>query len=729
MTNRVVLDFETQSRCDISDHGAWNYSCDPTTRVLCLAYAVNDERAKIWIPPSEAVRYIFNVRATHKGLTGHFSRVRGLPKRVTKAMAAKHGKHGDPFPVKKVTEWRAVNKGWNWDGALVLPVFARYRIKYKPDFITDIIEKGLPYELEAHNAFFEKSIWKNICQNKFGFPSVSDCVWSCSAALASVYALPRSLDGVGAALDLPVKKNHDGKLVMMQLAKPKPDGTWDRTPHKFTKLYEYCLDDVRAEREVTRRLKPLSAYERRVWLLDQEINERGVPVDLTMVRGAIQIIDEYSARLEKEMESLTGGKLTNIRQVASLQLWLEENKVLVDNVQKGTIENVLQRKNLPGNVRRVLEIRQALGQTSTAKYRALLAHACSDERLRDQFLYAGASTLRHSGRGVQLQNFPRGSLSYTDQMIASIRDGSWRQLQAQGDVMDILSSSIRGAIASTANCVFFDYDFSNIEGRVMAWLAGEEWKIQAFKDFDNGTGPDLYILAYSKAFGIPIEQVTKDQRQIGKVMELALQYAGSVGAFQNMAAAYGVQLDEDTVKELVRLWRAAHPAIVQFWADIEAAAKRCVITKSRQEVNDKCWFTLEDGFLFLNTVAGSRLAYYSPSVQTRSTPWGDRPNTLCFWGVNSVTRKFELQDTYSGRLAENITQHLARMCLTDKMLELDDAGFDIVMHVHDQVMAEVPENDPELTEAKFGGIMRRPLSWCPDLPLAAEGSTLKRFKK
>jgi len=232
---RIHMDFETKSECDITTEGAWKYSQHSSTDVMCLAYAIDDKPAKMWIPPKHAVRYIFNVRAKHKGLMGHFSRVKGKAKKVTKKMQEEYetktpfewGKHYNILEAKKV------NKGWGWDGDLVLPIWARYRIKSKPDFLT-LINTVSGLEFEAHNAFFEKSMWENVCVPKYGFPRLEDTSWSCSAALAATRALPRALDKVGETLALPIQKNHDGKLVMMQLSRPGQDGKFNSDPLKLS---------------------------------------------------------------------------------------------------------------------------------------------------------------------------------------------------------------------------------------------------------------------------------------------------------------------------------------------------------------------------------------------------------------------------------------------------------------------------------------------------------------
>ena len=307
---KITFDYETKSTCDIRSAGGWMYSKHESTNVLCLAYTIDDGPPKLWLPPHEAVKYIFNVRARHKGLIGHFHQVKGKAKKITKKMAQYHedraGDKPNPHPLREdflLKEWRVTKRGFAWDGDLVLPVWASYPLRSKPAFVTEIIESGLPFRLEAHNAFFEKSIWKNVCERLYDFPAVNDEHWDCSAALAAAHALPRALDKVGDALDLPIKKSTDGKLVMLQLARPKDKvlGTFDHDPIKHTTLYNYCVDDVLTEREVARRLGHLTDTERSYWLLDQKMNMAGIPVDVELITGACKIINDYTVKLEEEL--------------------------------------------------------------------------------------------------------------------------------------------------------------------------------------------------------------------------------------------------------------------------------------------------------------------------------------------------------------------------------------------------------------------------------------------
>jgi hypothetical protein len=403
---KITIDYETRSKCDISTHGGWLYSKDPSTEVLCLAYVIDDNLERkaskhMWVPPKHVLIYQFNLAATLKGLRGHFNPIKGSVKKLPKAAREKIAERDIAQPVKFPREWvgcvflrKAVRRGYAWKGFLYNPVWGRkLLVESKPTKLLTCIASN-DYEIEAHNVFFEKSIWWNICEPKYDFPKIKDNAWSCSAALAASYGLPRALDKAGEALNLNVVKDGEGKLVMLRVAKPNQSGILTYDVQDFTTLLDYCVSDVLAERAISNALAPLSEDERSVWLLDQKINAHGLPVDMPTIKSAINIIQEYTLELEKRMTEITNGQLNNIRQTQQLKLWIESKGILTDSVDKNAVEKILARKNLNPEVKEVLEIRQKLGQTSTAKYYKMFDMADTDAYIRDQFLYHGANTGR-----------------------------------------------------------------------------------------------------------------------------------------------------------------------------------------------------------------------------------------------------------------------------------------------------------------------------------------------
>jgi DNA polymerase len=517
---------------------------------------------------------------------------------------------------------------------------------------------------------------------------------------------------------------------MLQLARPKDkaSGTFDNSSSKFSILLDYCIDDVLTEREVGRKLGELNESEREYWLLDQKMNRAGIPIDVDLVKGAIKITADYTAKLEEQLLEVTKGKLANIRQTAKFQLWLEEQGVLVPNVQKATLAAVLERPNLPPVVRTALSIRAELGLTSVRKFSKMAAMLDSDDMtVKDQFLYHGASTGRTSGKGIQAQNLPRGSITPTEEMFKAVTSGSWRQVRLYGPVMEVLTSCIRGAIKAPEGHKMIVSDFSNIEGRVLAWLAGENWKVNAFRDFDAGVGPDIYKLAYAVSFDMDVDDVSKDDRQVGKVLELSLGFGGGIGAFQNMAGTYGVEVTDKQADELKILWRKEHPATTKLWKDYEQAAMKCTITGERVQVG-RIWFERDEDFLYMKLPSGRRLSYYKPAIDSVETPWGQEKNQLTYYEVNSLTRQWTRNNIYGGKWAENACQSVARDLLFVAMKNLDDEGLTPFIQVHDEAGSIVP-NDSDITVDAYDRIMERKPAWAAGLPLAAEGWEGTRYKK
>jgi DNA polymerase bacteriophage-type len=741
MPTKITFDLETRSEAELTSVGAWNYSLHESTRVLCLCYNVEAykngelvlDRDAIWLPPEELVRYQFNCASQHKGLMGHWHASKGnlvriSAKRLGALLAARRQHKLNECSLAK--ERRHVSKGFKFEGFLTKPPLTKMRLESKPRLLCRALASD-EYVIEAHNVFFEKSLYWNVLQPRYGFPDIDETRWRCSAALAASYGLPRALDKVGEILELPVQKNLDGKLVMQQLAKPiKKDGEfagWYNDPQRFTTLYYYCMDDVRAEKEISKALEPLSLGELAVWQLNQKINKKGVPLDKDIVTGAISIIEGYTRELEARMAKLTDGRLNNIRQTAQLKLWLEENGILTDSVDKPSVEKILSRKRLPDAVRSVLEIRQKLGQTSTAKYPKMLAQLCPDGTIKDQYMYHGAISGRETSRGVQVANLPRGSLKQTQEMLDTIKFGSWRALSEYGDPMDVLSSCLRGTIAAPEGYKFLVSDYSNIEGRLTAWVAGEQWKLDAFKANDDGTGPDLYKVAYARAFGIEPEEVTGDQRQLGKIMELSCGFSGWVGAWQVMAKAYNIELKDDTVKDLIIKWRNQHPKLVSFWDELETAAKTAIITGEEQIVNDKVAFDVKGPFLRCRLPSGKYIHYYKPQLVDQETPWGEKKKSISYLASKGNGAPFR-NVLWRGVFVENWAQSTAREILVGAMLTLEEQGHDIRMSVYDEIVSLVPCTS-ELTLRRFCDTMSIVPSWAKGLPLVAEGFECRNYSK
>lgn len=576
----------------------------------------------------------------------------------------------------------------------------------------------------AYNAAFER-----VCLQAYlsaHHPALSEQLdpaqWRCTAVLAATQGLPATLDAVGNALGLPEdsKKLSTGRALIRFFCLPceptAKNGGRERNlpqhdPERWTLFQEYCARDVEAEREIRRRLErhAVPAAESELYALDQRINDRGVRVDLPFVQQAVRIDGAHRARLEAEAVALTG--LDNPKSVAQLKTWLEETD--------GTEVDSLTKKALPGlidgassdTVRRVLGIRQELGKTSTTKYAAMARAVCPDGRIRGLLQFYGARTGRWAGRLVQVQNLPQNHLPDLAEARALVEAGDAEALEMLYGIPDTLSQLIRTALVPDDGCRFIVADFSAIEARVIAWLAGEDWRMDVFR-----THGRIYEASAAQMFKVPIEAVTKgsDLRKKGKIAELALGYGGGPNALLKMGGAE-MGLSNEEMAQLVHAWRKANPKIVQLWADCEAAALEAVATGAPQRIRHGVAYEAEPGMLFVRLPSGRRMAYREPRIlqdQRFARP------SLVYTGVQSQTKKWTDLSLYGGLAVENIVQAIARDCLAEALRRVDAAGMRIVMHVHDEIVVEACEY--EWSAEALAEIMGRPIDWAPGLPLRAD---------
>ncbi|WP_207479539.1 DNA polymerase [Arenibaculum pallidiluteum] len=643
------------------------------------------------------------------------------------------------------------------------PIQAWYPGQPVPAELITHVEAG--GELWSHNAQFERVMWREILTPRYGWPLPRLDQWHCTAAMAASMSLPRDLDGAARVLGLDVRKDKEGAALMMRMARPRKVGadgslTWWDEPDRIRRLTEYCARDVEVERALVGRLRPLSPTERQIYLLDQRINDRGIALDLDLIQAAQGVADRAVLRLNENLRQITKGRVTAATKAAELTRWLQEQGVETDSVAKAAVRSMLAGGDVTGAARAAIEIRGEAAKSSTAKLKAMLLAACEDGRVRGLLLYHGAGTGRWSGKLVQPQNFPRGTVEMVEHAIDLILAGDIDTLEIlYAPALDVVSSLLRGCMVAADGHEFVCADFSNIEGRVNAWLAGEAWKVAAFRAYDAGTGPDLYKLAYSRSFDVPVAEITKDQRQIGKVQELALGYQGGVGAFQSMAALYGIAISDKEADNIKKAWREAHPAIVQLWRDLEDGAFRAVIRPGElvEVARGRIKFRVKGGFLWMILPSGRPLAYASPSIKPKEMPWteevwvradevkphwkvletarnGDvlveRPvvkDSVCYWGVDSRTRQWGPQFGYGGLWCENAIQAIARDLMAESMLRLEAAGYPILLTVHDEELAEVPAGFGSVEE--FERIMTQLPRWAEGCPIAAEGWRGRRYRK
>lgn len=573
----------------------------------------------------------------------------------------------------------------------------------------------------AHNSAFERA-----CLSKHLGQDLPPEQWEDTMIMSAMNGLPMSLDAAGAALSLKDQKIKEGTSLISYFCKPcKPTianggrtrNMPEHAPDKWARFVEYCRRDVEVEQAIYYRLRglPVTAAERRLWALDARINERGVLVDTDLAKAAIAVDDAFKAEHMAEMQKLTG--LENPNSVAQLKTWLSTNAGLeVDSLNKSTVTD-LKAKGLDAATTRVLELRQLLGKTSTAKYQAMTNAVCDDGRVRGLLQYYGAGrTGRWAGRLVQLQNLPQNHLENIAQVRELVRSRDLDTLEMVFDnVPDVLSQLIRAAFVAPEGHTLLVADFSAIEARVIAYLAGEEWRMDVFAE-----GGDIYCSSASQMFKVPVVKhgVNGHLRQKGKIAELACGYGGGVGALKAFGADK-MGLTEDEMQTIVTQWRAASPTIPRFWRDTENAAKRALESPGRT-LHIQCGVKYRKDADALRCLlpSGRVLSYWGAGLDT--------DGSICFMGQNQTTRKWEKTSTWGGKLVENIVQAFARDCLAVAMLRLDDAGYKILFHVHDEIIAEAPDGS---RWEDMADIMGQPISWAPGLLLRADGYETKFYMK
>jgi DNA polymerase len=529
----------------------------------------------------------------------------------------------------------------------------------------------------AHNANFERCITQHVLMPRYAWPEIPLAQWRCSMAMAYASALPGKLEKAAEALDLPYQKDADGARLMRTLSKPRADGTFVDDLELLGRLYDYCKNDVEVERALFMALPPLPASEQRIWEIDQTINERGFHIDGELLDAAHRVVVEGERRLLAEFHELT--KLDSPAQVTKLIAWLADHGCEVSDLQKATLSAALRRKGLSDEVRRVIELRRALAHASAAKIETLLAWQMADSRVRGTLAYHGAATGRWVGRGPQPQNFKRDGERIAEKIDAILAGGEGLE-----SPIEVVGDITRALICASPGHRLLIADFSGVESRVLAWIAGEHNKLEMWKKFDHTGDPrdDPYFIG-----GRMIGHPEAAARAAGKIADLAFGFQGGVGAWKNFAPADDTS-DEETIKRYRDAWRAAHPATVQFWYAVDKAAIKAVEQPGVEHKVGKLTFRYDQRFLRLTLPAGRAISYPFPRIAQNRF---DRP---CLMFKDSAGGKFVDckfgQGAYGGLLTENIVSGIARDLLAAALMRLEGAGYPIVLHVHDEVVVEVP---------------------------------------
>lgn len=540
--------------------------------------------------------------------------------------------------------------------------------------------------------------------------------WHCTMVWSAYLGLPLSLKDVGAALGLDKQKLTEGKELIRYFCVPGKDGTRRMpvsAPEKWTTFRAYNLRDVETEMSIQDRLRKYPVPEE-VWAqyhLDQQINDRGIGVDRTLVRSAIDIDERSREELTARLQELT--MLDNPNSVQQMKDWLAANGLQTDTLGKKQVAELL--KTAPEPLKSALVLRQQLAKSSVKKYQAMENAVCADGRVRGCFQFYGARTGRWAGRNIQLQNLPQNKMADLEQARSLVRAGDYDSVRLLYDsTPDVLSQLIRTALIPSPGRTFFVADFSAIEARVIAWLAGEQWRQQVFAE-----GKDIYCASASQMFGVPVEKhgVNGHLRQKGKIAELALGYGGSVGALKAMGAIE-MGLKEDELKPLVDAWRNANPMIVKLWWEVDRAVTRAVSDKTAAETHG-IRFTCQSGMLFITLPSGRRLAYVKPRIGENQ--FGG--SAITYMGTNAAKQWARLE-SYGPKFVENIVQAISRDILCYAMQALRDCA--IVAHVHDEVIIEA---DPGMSLETVCERMGRTPPWAQGLLLRADGYATPFYKK
>ena len=749
LTNPRVahLDFESRSACDIRKSGTYVYWEHPTTEPTMLAWSLDDGPTRVWLCPTST-----------------------MDEAATAEIAAALWTLNTP----RVLEARAMcadDPDWLAGGPMPLSL------------ATALDDPGI--RLLAHHFTFERLAFASAAGARIGIPQEAVAPlerWDCTAARAAAVCLPRALGSAAKALRLHVEKDEVGHRLMLQMCKPRkprkdeaPNGVyWWEDADRIIRQAAYCRQDVVTEKALDLRLPPLRPEEHATWQLTERMNDRGVLVDRALVDAVLTMTAKAEAGINAELSERTGGAVPAVSDHGALTRWLMAQGIddaEDTGVGKAAITALLDNANLDPLIRDVLCIRRDGGGSSSKKWKAILARTSADGRLRGALVYCGASaTGRWSSTGAQLQNLPsRVSLKDTDGAMRDVLDGADPAVIGvmHGPPLIVASCLLRPAFMATTGYHMARGDYSQIEARVNPWLAGAEWKLDAFRAYDAGTGPDLYKVAAAGVLSKAIADITKDERQgCGKVPELALGFGGGAGALQNMAKAYGMKLPSHprgpdgmplktpdgpapgTDEWLKRRWRASNPEIVGLWLGLETASIECMSKPCGETV--EVWtikaqwvggervlermhktplkFTRNTQALVMWLPSGRPLLYWWPQLRQETTPFGERW-TVHYYAEDSVTKQWRSWSAWGGILDENAVQAVARDIMRDALLRLYTRGILPVLTVHDEGIADVMAADPQAAARIVEEAMLVPCEWAPGLPIAADSSAGPRYVK
>ena len=643
----LFLDFETRSRCDLLKHGVYNYAQDPSTEVLCMSYAFNDEDVQTWLPDQ-------------------------------------------PFPERVHIYWG--------------PIY-------------------------AHNAAFERLIFWYVLQQNFELEQ-----FYCTATQARANCAPGSLEDVGRFAGASMKKSHRGAQLIRLLSIPQADGTFRQDPALMAEMIDYCEQDVRSMRSISKALRPLSADELTDYHVNERINDRGVLVDVPLCQAAIKFASDELVEIEQIVAEVTEGEITSVRSPKMRQWVIDrvgpqalklmetfkdgEKKYSIDKTVRANLLAMENPDEIPPAVAEVIQCADDLWASSVAKFSRLASLAdVEDNRVRGAFVFAGGSaTGRASSYGAQVHNFTRKCAKSPEDVRTAMVRGHAIVPQFGKRVTDVLKGMLRPALIPAKGKHLVVADWSSIEARATPWLsncpAGER-KLAIFAQ-----GEDVYKVNASATFGVAVDQVTGEQRQIGKVQELACGFAGGVGAFAAMGRAYGVHLPESDAKRMVDAWRRANPWSVPYWQDLEEAYTRAMRNKGHEFSVGRVTYLFDGQHLWYALPSGRILCYPFAKLEADGVTYAKAA-----WKPAADAKEWPRARLWKGLACENITQATANDLLRHSLRQLDD----VVLHVHDEIVLETDR--PEEMAVRLKEVMCTPPEWAKGLPLGAEVAIMSRYGK
>ena len=698
---KLFIDFETRSALDIKKVGAWKYAADPSTEIMCMA-------AHMMIDDDTEFSQLFTPEDFAAGIPAILEN--------------------------------------NLEGRMVI----------------------------AHNAHFEYAIWNLILHRRHGWPALWDPKhWSCTLSRAAMCNLPISLDACGAALGISSKKDLTGRSAMLKLSRPisvDPLGfpTYREDEELKNVMYAYCKRDVEAEMEIDARLPELPENERKIWELDLIINRRGVKADVLTAARAVGMADSFTKALNEKLIKLTGGAVEKASRVAAIKKYLASKGVVTESLDKAAVSKLLSDPSVSEEVKEVIKIRQQVGKSSTAKYQTILEYAGDkDQRMRGMLQYHAAGTGRWGGRGPQPQNFPKGLGFESEKVVMDInRLRDWEFSQCYGDkAMDALSAALRGVLMAGEGKVLVAADYSAIEARVLMWLAADHFALSKYR-----TGVNLYV--DMAKFIYNNDKIDKKSHPleyaVGKAAVLGCGYGMGKDKFYGTCQSWGIQIEPSTAEAAVQAYRKKYKKVVEFWYAAEKAARAAVRTPGTihscgggdlgagEKAPAILWgMDKRREFLVCKLPSGRHLRYFRPSLRSIETPYGEKEE-IHYWCAG-LGGKLEENKTYGGSLVENIVQGTARDIMANGMLRAEEAGFPVVLTVHDELVTEVDptawlgrcnrqarqpswDETPVIAKANgaymdkevVDGLIKAMCSlppWAAGCPIAAEGWMGKRYRK